>query len=508
MYTKEQSPKWKGRINVNERFTIVLKVSVLLAASFVAVGVLIPDQLEALFLFLQSFMFQTFGWYFQLIATLFFIFAVYLAFSKYGRIRLGKPDEKPEFSRGTWFSMLFSAGIGIGLFFFGVSEPIGHFSAPPSGEGGTAADAVGGVTYTWLHWGLHAWAIYALVALALALQQFRYKAPGLMSATLTPLFPNHMKGGWGHTVDIVSVFATIFGVSASLGLGAQQINSGLQFLFGVPYNFFVQLLIMAVITMIFIVSATTGIHRGIKYLSTINISLSAAFLLFIVFTGPTLFLLNMFASSLSHYAATFIPMGLRMSPVDAQEAEWTQIWTVFYWAWWISWTPFVSMFIARVSRGRSIREFISGVILAPSLVTFFWFAMVGGTGIHMELYDGVDVSSQPLETALFTVLQELPLSLIVSVVAMFIVVIFFVTSADSATFVLGIQSTGGKLNPPPTIKVMWGIIFVSATSILLAIGGLDAFQTAIVVLALPLSIIIILMCFGIMKTLRGEEDYL
>ncbi|MFC4737650.1 BCCT family transporter [Bacillus daqingensis] len=490
---------------MKERFTIVLKVSIFLAAVFVAVGIFIPETMGNAFAEIQAFMFTTFGWYFQILTTLFFIFAIYLGLSRHGGVRLGSPDEKPEFSRPVWFSMLFSAGIGIGLFFFGIAEPIDHFSAPPVGEGGTEADAVGGVTYTWLHWGLHAWAIYALVALALALQQFRYKAPGLMSTTLSPVFGAKMKGPLGHMVDIIAVFATIFGVAASLGLGAQQINAGLEYVFGVPYNFAVQLLIMMIITIIFVTSAMTGIHKGIKYLSTINISLSGLFLLFIVIAGPTLFLLNMFASSLAHYAATFIPMGMRMSPVDAQEADWTQAWTVFYWAWWISWTPFVGMFIARVSRGRTIREFIFGVILAPSLVTFFWFAMLGGTGIYLELYESIPISDESLETALFAALQELPLTTFVSVAAMAIVIIFFVTTADSATFVLGMQSTGGRLNPPPSIKVMWGVLFVSITSILLLVGGLDAFQTAIVVLALPLSIIMIFMCVGIMKILNEEK---
>lgn len=486
-------------------WTFVFKASVILAALFVLVGFLIPEQLETAFFMTQGFMFETFGWYFQLLTTLLLLFAVYLAISKYGHIKLGPPDSKPEFSRPVWFSMLFSAGIGIGLFFFGVSEPIDHFSAPPTGDGGTEADAVGGVTYTWLHWGLHAWAIYALVALALALQQFRYHAPGLMSTTLIPVFGSKMKGGFGNLVDIIAVFATMFGVSASLGLGAQQINSGLEFLFGIPYTFSVQLLIMTIITVIFVVSATTGIHRGIKYLSTLNITLSGLFLLFITVAGPTMFLLNMFGSSLAHYTANFLPMGMRMSPVDEQEAAWTQGWTVFYWAWWISWTPFVGMFIARVSKGRTIREFIAGVILAPSIVTFIWFNMVGGTGIYYELYSGLDVSSQTLETALFYVLQEMPAGVFVSVSAMIIVTIFFVTTADSATFVLGMQSTGGKLNPPPTVKVLWGVIFVSATSVLLLAGGLDAFQAAIVVMAMPLSIIIIVMCIGIIKTLREDE---
>ncbi|PYZ97351.1 glycine/betaine ABC transporter permease [Alteribacter lacisalsi] len=487
-------------------FTIVLKVSVALAAAFVLVGVLIPDRLETAMATAQTFMFETFGWYYQILTTSLFIFAIWLAFSKYGKVKLGGPKEKPEFTRPVWFSMLFSAGIGIGLLFYGVSEPIAHFADPPRGDGGTEEAAVNGVRYTWLHWGLHAWSIYALVALALALQQFRYKAPGLMSTTLSPIFGDRMKGGWGNAVDVIAVFATLFGVAASLGLGSQQINSGLVFLFDIPYNFTVQLIIMTIITVIFVISASTGIKKGIKYLSTINMSITGLLLLFVFIVGPTLFLLNMFTSSLGSYLRTFFDMGLRMSPVDEQEAGWTQVWTVFYWAWWISWTPFVGMFVARVSRGRTIREFIAGVILAPSLVTFIWFAVFGGTGIYMELYEGLNVSGQELETALFYVFQELPFTMIISAFTIIIITIFFVTTADSATFVLGMQSTGGNLNPPVKIKILWGFIFVSATAVLLAAGGLDAFQTAIVVSAFPLSFILILMCVGIVKTLSDEKN--
>ncbi|MBM7581020.1 BCCT family transporter [Jeotgalibacillus terrae] len=489
---------------MNPKKSPVFSISVGLAVAFVLVGVLFTDQLNAGLATAQSFMFETFGWYYQLLVTGMFLFAVYLAFGRFGKIKLGPQDGKPEFSRPVWFSMLFSAGIGIGLFFYGVSEPIGHFSSPPYGEGGTPADAVSGVAYTWLHWGFHAWAIYALVALALALQQFRYNTPGLMSSTLYSVLGSRVKGPIGHTVDIIAVFATLFGVAASLGLGAQQVNSGLVFLFDAPYNFTVQLIIMMIITVIFVISASTGIHKGIKYLSTINISISFIFLVFIFITGPTLFMLNMFVSGLAEYLSIFIPMSLQVNPVNEQASSWTEGWTIFYWAWWISWTPFVGMFIARISKGRTIREFIVGVILVPSFVMFIWFAFVGGTGIYYELYEGLEVSAQSLETALFYVLQELPFTAFMSFFTIIIVTIFFVTTADSATFVLGMQSTNGNLNPSTRIKITWGVLFVSITSILLLVGGLQAFQTAIVISALPLSFIVILMCVGLVKTLNKE----
>lgn len=297
--------------------------------------------------------------------------------------------------------MLFSAGMGIGLLFYGVSEPVSHFATPPLGEGSTEQSAITGMRYTWLHWGLHAWAIYAIVALALAYQKFKNNAPGLMSATLRPVLGEKVKGPIGKTVDIVAVFATLFGVAASLGLGAQQINAGLEYLVGMPNNFTVQFIIMAIITVLFIVSATTGISKGIKYLSNINMSLAVILFFTMLILGPTLFLLNMFTTTLGSYIQNVGLMGLRLSPFDETEAAWTQGWTVFYWAWWISWTPFVGMFIARVSKGRTIREFTIAVLLVPTFVCAIWFTVFGGTGIYLEIIQGLDVSGQSLETAIF-----------------------------------------------------------------------------------------------------------
>ncbi|WP_442857113.1 glycine betaine uptake BCCT transporter [Bacillus sp. FJAT-45037] len=483
---------------------MVFKISVGIAALFVVIGVVIPDQLGLAMNAAQSFVLESFGWFYQLVATFFLLFAAFMIFSKFGKIKLGSPDSTPEYSRPTWFAMLFSAGMGIGLLFYGVSEPISHFSTPPMGEGGTETSAVMGMRYTWLHWGLHAWAIYAIVAMALAYQKFRKGAPGLMSATLYPVIGDKVKGPIGHTIDIIAIFSTLFGVAASLGLGSQQINAGLSYLIGIPNNFGVQMLIMGIITVLFIISANTGISKGIKYLSNINMSLAVLLVLAVLILGPTLFILNMFTTSLGGYIQNFIPMGLRLSPFDETEAAWTQGWTVFYWAWWISWTPFVGMFIARVSKGRTIREFTIAVILVPSLVCAIWFTVFGGTGIFLELTQGVDVSNQSLETALFYVYQQLPLGAILSVLTIALITTFFVTSADSATFVLGMLSTGGSLNPSSKVKITWGIILVAATSVLMASGGLAGLQTAIIVSALPLTIIILVMCYGLVKALNKD----
>ncbi|WP_139192853.1 glycine betaine uptake BCCT transporter [Anaerobacillus arseniciselenatis] len=482
----------------------IFKISVAIATVFVLIGILIPTQLGQAMGVAQSFMLESFGWYYQLVATFFLVFAIFMIFSKYGKIKLGKPDSKPEYSRPTWFAMLFSAGMGIGLLFYGVSEPIAHFAAPPMGDGSTEQSVIVGMRYTWLHWGLHAWAIYAIVALALAYQKFRKGAPGLMSATLYPVLGEKVKGPIGQTVDVVAVFATLFGVAASLGLGSQQINAGLEYLVGIPNNFMVQMMIMGIITVLFIISANTGLSRGIKILSNVNMSLATILLFAMLILGPTLFLLNLFTTSLGSYVQNVALMGLRLSPFENSEAAFTQGWTVFYWAWWISWTPFVGMFIARVSKGRTIREFTVAVLLVPTVVCALWFTVFGGTGIYLELVQGLNVSGQGLETALFYVYQNLPFGIVLSILTVALITTFFVTSADSATFVLGMLTTGGKLNPSNRVKVTWGVILVASTLVLMASGGLAGLQTAIIVSALPLTFIVLVMCYGLVKALNQD----
>ncbi|MDG5788382.1 BCCT family transporter [Evansella sp. AB-P1] len=482
----------------------IFKISIAIAITFVFIGVIIPNQLGAVMSIAQSFVLESFGWFYQLVATFFLFFAVFMIFSKYGKIKLGKPEDKPEYNRPTWFAMLFSAGMGIGLLFYGVSEPIAHFSTPPIGDGNSEQSAIIGMRYTWLHWGLHAWAIYAVVALALAYQKFRNNAPGLMSATLYPVLGEKVKGPIGKTIDVVAVFATLFGVAASLGLGSQQINAGLEYLIGVPNNFMIQMIIMGIITVLFIISANTGISKGIKYLSNVNMSIATLLFFTMLILGPTLFLLNMFTTTLGSYIQNVTLMGLRLSPFDENEAAWSQGWTIFYWAWWISWTPFVGMFIARVSKGRTIREFVIVVLLIPTLVCGLWFTVFGGTGIYLEYVQGLNVSSQNLETALFYVYQQLPFGILLSILTVALITTFFVTSADSATFVLGMQTTGGKLNPSNKVKVTWGLILVASTAVLMASGGLGGLQTAIIVSALPLTFIILLMCYGLIKELNNE----
>jgi glycine betaine transporter len=483
---------------------MTFKISVVIALIFVLWGTFFPDHLGRIMDTAQTFFLNAFGWFYNLAASFFLLFALFLIFSKYGRIKLGKDTDKPEFSRPTWFAMLFSAGMGIGLLFYGVSEPVSHYAAPPVGEGGTREAALLALRYTYLHWGFHAWAIYAVVAMALAYFKFRKDAPGLMSATLQPILGDCVKGPIGYTIDIIAVFATLFGVCASLGLGSQQINAGLSYLVGIPVNFGIQLTIIAIITVLFILSASTGIKRGIKYLSNANMILATILLIAMVILGPTLFLLNLFTHTLGEYIQNLPQMGMRIFPLDADRAAWTQGWTIFYWAWWISWSPFVGMFIARVSKGRTVREFTVAVLVVPTLVCAFWFAVFGGTGIHLDLLQGVDVASQSLETGLFFVFEHLPFGGVLSVVTVLLISTFFITSADSATFVLGMQTSEGDLDPSNFIKITWGLILSASAIVLMFSGGLNALQTAIIVSAFPLTIILLVMSVGIVKIFKTE----
>ncbi|MGO4889091.1 BCCT family transporter [Anaerobacillus sp. MEB173] len=482
----------------------VFWISILMAVVFVLWGVILPQQLTSVMNVLLSFFLVNFGWFYQIAASFFLVFALFLIFSRYGKIKLGKDEDKPEFSRPTWFAMLFSAGMGIGLLFFGVSEPISHFAAPPMGAGGTAEAATLGLRYTYLHWGFHAWAIYATIALALAYFKFRKGAPGLMSATLYPILGDKTKGPIGGFIDIVAVFATVFGVAASLGLGAAQINGGLSYLTGIPNTFSIQLLIIAIVTVLFLLSAGTGIKRGIKYLSNTNMILAVVLFIAMLFLGPTIFLLNLFVTTFGSYIQNLPAMGLRLAPFDAESAAWIQGWTIFYWAWWIAWAPFVGTFIARVSKGRTVREFTIAVLIVPTVVCAFWFAVFGGTGIHLEYNLGIPVSEQTLETALFLVYQNLPLGTILAVITLLLISTFFITSADSATFVLGMQTTNGSLNPPNVVKISWGLILSASAVVLMASGGLEGLQTAIIVSAFPLTFILFLTAISTLRSFNKE----
>jgi len=487
------------------RITKVFWISLVISLAFVAWGIAAPQHLSRVMAAAQSFFLDAFGWFFQLTATFFLFFAVFLIVSKYGKIKLGKDEDKPDFNTPTWFAMLFSAGMGIGLLFFGVAEPMSHYAAAPTAPAGSDDAAKEALSLSYLHWGFHAWAIYSTIALAIAYFKFRKGYPGLMSAALYPLLGDRVKGALGIAIDTVAVFATIFGVAASLGLGAGQINGGLTYLFGIPNQFWVQLIIIAVVTVLFLLSAGTGLQKGIKYLSNANLILAAALFIGMLLLGPTVFLLELFVTTFGRYVQFAPYMGLRLAPFNEELAAWIKDWTIFYWAWWIAWAPFVGTFIARVSKGRTVREFLLGVTVVPSIVCIMWFAVFGGTALHLEHTLGFDISGRSMETAIFYVFQQLPASSVFSVLALFLIALFFITSADSATFVLGMQTMNGALNPTNAVKITLGILLSASAVVLMLSGGLEAMQTAIIVSAFPLAFVLIGMSFALLKSFRAER---
>ncbi len=486
--------------------THVFNISCVLAFAFLLWGGIAPNHLAEITGSLQTALLDTFGWLYVLTASGVLLCALCLIFSRYGDIPLGPDGVKPEFNLLTWFAMLFCAGMGIGLVFWGVAEPTSHFHTPPTGEGGTTEAARLALQYSFFHWGLHPWAIYTMVALALAYFQFRRGTPGLFSLACQPVLGSHSTGMLGTAVDVIAVFATVFGVATSLGFGAVQISGGLSYVFGIPNTLTTQLTLIAIVTILFMLSAQTGLHRGIKYLSNLNMILALSLLGFLLFFGPTHFIMTALPSTLGHYLQNLPTMSLNLAPFS--DSSWIQDWTLFYWAWWITWAPFVGTFIARISKGRTVREFILGVLLVPSLFCAFWFTVFGGTGIFLEMVQDVPLKAvmeqEGIEVLLFTVLQQYPMGTIMSFIAIVLIATFFITSADSATFVLGTLTTHGNLNPPNHIKFTWGIIQSLSAAILLWSGGLKGLQTGAILAAFPFVFVIIILIISLLKSFKEE----
>ncbi|MFR9728055.1 BCCT family transporter [Saccharopolyspora sp. MS10] len=453
------------------------------------------------------------GWGFVLAATGFVVFALFLAFSRYGRIPLGEDGEEPEFRTVSWIAMMFSAGMGIGLMFYGVSEPMSHFTSPPPGtvEAGSEA-AVGTAMATSLfHWTLHPWAIYAVVGLAIAYSSFRRGRKQLISAVFLPLIgKRNAEGPIGKLIDILALFATLFGSAASLGVGTLQIQSGMQAAGWIGQTSTVVLVaIIVVLTVCFIASAVSGVSKGIQWLSNINMVLAALLAVFVFVAGPTILILNLLPTSLGAYMSDFGEMASRSGATGGDEMHsWLSSWTVFYWAWWISWTPFVGMFIARISRGRTIRQFIGGVLLVPSVVSLVWFAIFGGAAIDTAKADP-SVVDGGAEAQTFAVLEHLPLALITSVLVMILVAIFFVSGADAASVVMGTLSQGGSIEPSRWVVIFWGAATGAVAAIMLVIGGgeddaLSGIQNLTFIGALPFAIVMVLLCVALTKDLRSD----
>lgn len=486
----------------------VFYISLILAIGIVAWGIVAQDNFSRFANSLLSFLTNKFGWLYLISMFIFVVFAVVLAFSKYGNIKLGSEDSKPEYSTKSWFGMLFGAGMGIGLVFWGVAEPISHFVNPVNGiEAGTAQAFNFAMKGSFMHWGLHPWANYSIIGLALAYFQFRKGKPGLISSIFVPLFgEKRINGPIGKTIDILAVFATVAGVATSLGLGTMQINSGLNYLFGIPETKLAQIAIIAVITVLYIWTAVSGIDKGIKFLGDLNLVLAFALLTLTILLGPTLKVINSLTNGIGLYLNNFISDSLHIEAMG--DNSWTNAWTIFYWAWWIAWAPFVGTFIARISKGRTIREFIGGVMLAPALVSIIWFAAFGSMGMNLVDkigLEGLSLAAANPSTALFKVFDYYPLSTVLSMITVVLLGTFFITSANSATFVLGMLSSQGDLNPSSKKQFIWGIVqAMLATSLLLA-GGLQALQTASVAAAFPFIFVMLLAMVSLVKALKEEK---
>ncbi len=471
---------------------------------FIAWGAISPDSLGAAGDAARAGLVDTFGWVYLVVATVLLGAAIALAASRYGAIRLGRDDDRPQYGTGAWFAMLFSAGMGIGLVFWGVAEPVGHFVTPPTAEPETAQAARDALRYSFFHWGLHPWAIYSVLALALAYARFRQGGRATISGALRPVLGDRVDGPLGVAVDTVAVVATVFGVATSLGLGAAQVNGGLASLTDrVEVTTAAQLTIIAVVTVLFLVSALSGLDRGIKWLSSVNGVLALTLLAFVLVLASPGRLIGAFTTTLGSYVTELPQMSLQTGPFDADRAAWIDGWTVFYWAWWMSWAPFVATFIARISRGRTIREFVVGVLVVPTLASGLWFSVFGGAGILAE-QAGADLSGQGTESQLFALLDTLPWGAVAATGAVILIVTFFITSADSATFVLGSLSTPHGRDPARPVTVVWGLVISASAAILLLSGGLEGLQAASIVAALPFAVVLLLALVSLVQALRAE----
>ncbi|MFD4672859.1 BCCT family transporter [Lentzea sp. NPDC058450] len=486
---------------------VVFGVAAGLTLAFVTWGIVGTDSLASASKAALGWIIQHLGWAFVLSATGFVVFALWLAFSRYGKIPLGQDDEKPEFKTVSWVAMMFSAGMGIGLMFYGVNEPLTHYVTPPPGTEGDPLETA--MATTLFHWTLHPWAIYAIVGIAIAYSSFRRGRSSLISSAFAPLLGKRASSGWGRAIDVMAIFATLFGSAASLGLGALQIGSGLEAAgWAGDVGKGVLVAIIAILTVAFVASAVSGVAKGIQWLSNTNMVLAVVLALFLFVVGPTVFILNLVPTALGDYFRELANMAGRTAASGGDATEtWLSGWTIFYWAWWISWTPFVGMFIARISRGRTIKQFVAGVILVPSAVSLVWFAILGGTAIF-EQRSGVDIATQSTpESQLFTLLDQFPLAAIAGVIVMILVAIFFVSGADAASIVMGTLSQEGTIAPKKPVVIFWGVLTGAVAAVMLLVGGSNALtglQNLTIIVALPFMVVMVGLCVSLAKDLRSD----
>lgn len=486
--------------------TPVFFISAVLILAFVLFSAIFPAEAGRVFDMLQARIVRDFGWFYILSVAIFLMFVIFLMLSRYGDVKLGPDDSEPEYSYLSWFAMLFSAGMGIGLLFFGVAEPIQHYAKPPVGAGSTIEAAKEALVLTFFHWGLHAWAIYIVIGLSLAYFAFRRGLPLTLRSGLFPLIGKRIHGPIGHAIDIFAVLGTMFGVATSLGFGVLQVNAGFAHLFGLTVSTPVQLVLIAIITGLATLSAGTGLDKGVKRLSELNIILAIALLIFVLLAGSTVFLLQAYVQNIGTYLGAVVQRTFRMYAYEPN--AWLGQWTLFYWGWWISWSPFVGMFIARISRGRTIREFITGVLFVPVLFTFLWMTVFGNTAIALDLIGVAPIAqtvANNLPVALFEVLEQLPFPMVASGIATLLVITFFVTSADSGALVIDMITSGAAPNPPVWQRIFWAVCAGVVAAVLLLAGGLKALQTAALVSALPFAVVMLFICYGLLRALQTES---
>lgn len=483
----------------------------IIVLAFALFALLLPGVAETAFRAVQTSIVNAFNWYYVLIAAFFVAFCLFLGFSRFGDIKLGRDDEEPEFSAMSWFALLFAAGMGIGLVFYGVSEPLSHFANPRPGVEGTPAQlAQAALGQTYLHWGVHAWSIYVVIGLALAYAIHRRRRPISIRWTLEPLLGKKVEGGWGHAIDVIALVGTLFGVATSLGLGVLQMSAGLHSAGIADPDETTQVVLILIISVFVLMSVLSGVTKGMKWLSNINLVLAGLLVVYLLVVGPTEFLLRDLVQSIGYYIQNFVGLSFNVSAFQGTDGEqWQASWTSFYWGWWISWAPFVGIFIARVSKGRTVREFVVGVILVPTLLGILWFAVLGGSALALELKEpgtltGAD-GAVDLQGALFALLQNVPGSTIVSIGAILLLAIFFITSADSGALVMGMIATGGEPEPKRWIRVFFVAVTALLAIALLLSGGLTALQTAAITIALPFSVVMLLMCWSTVVAFSRER---
>jgi len=467
---------------------------------------MLPKQAQALFNVVQASIIDNGSWFYVLTVAFIFFFVIFLGISRYGDIRLGPDHSTPDYSLASWISMLFAAGMGIGLMFFGVAEPLMHYLSPPTAETGTIAAVQESMKMTFFHWGLHAWAIYTIVALVLAYFSYRHNLPLTLRSALYPLIGDRIYQWPGHLVDVFAVVSTVFGVATSLGLGASQVNAGFGYLFGIEVSTTNQIIIMCVITSLAVISVATGLDKGIKILSETNMVLAIILLLLIFVLGPTVFLLQAYLQNIGDYLADIVHNTFNLFAY--KKTEWIGGWTIFYWGWWLAWAPFVGLFIARISRGRTIREFIIGVMLIPTVFTLFWMTIFGNSAIDLVHNQGVvalgDMVSKDSSVALFVFLDNFPLTSVLSFFSVLMIVIFFVTSCDSGAMVVDMLCSHGRNDTPLWQRVYWAVGIGIVAAVLLLVGGLSALQTMTIASALPFTLVLLLAIAGLIKALRVE----